>query len=99
MGLLSVLNAFFRNFFAKSFVISNNNFIFAATYSPRFPLEQRAQGESFLSFLPCSVFSYSINAEENRSDIDKFVLNHIIVGNQCRMLMHPFAKRTNFAIS
>lgn len=41
---------FFRNFFSKSFVISNNNFIFAATYSPRFPLEQRAQGESFLSF-------------------------------------------------
>ena len=51
MGLLSILNAFFRNFFAKSFVISNNNFIFAATYSPRFPLEQRAQGESFFCML------------------------------------------------
>ena len=45
-------------------------------------LEQRAQGESFLFFLPCSVFSYSINAEEDRSDIDKFVINHIIIGKQ-----------------
>ena len=59
---------FFRNFFAKSFVVSNNMCTFAATYSPRFPLEQRAQGESF--FLPCSVFSYSINAEKDRTDID-----------------------------
>ena len=59
---------FFRNFFAKSFVVSNNMCTFAATYSPRFPLEQRAQGESF--FLPCSVFSYLINAEEDRTDID-----------------------------
>ena len=41
---------FFRNFFAKSFVVSNNICTFVATYSPRFPLEQRAQGESFLSF-------------------------------------------------
>ena len=49
---------------------------------PRFPLEQRAQGESFLFFLPCSVFSYSINVEEDRSDIDKFVINHIIIGKQ-----------------
>ena len=55
-------------FFVKSFVISNNICTFAATYSPRFPLEQRAQGESF--FLPCSVFSYLINAEEDRTDID-----------------------------
>ncbi len=38
----------FRNFFAKSFVVSNKIYTFAATYSPRFPLEQRAQGESFL---------------------------------------------------
>ena len=38
---------FFRNFLAKSFVVSNNICTFAATYSPRFPLEQRAQGESF----------------------------------------------------
>ena len=59
---------FFRNFLAKSFVVSNNMCTFAATYSPRFPLEQRAQGESF--FLPCSVFSYLINAEEDRTDID-----------------------------
>lgn len=75
---------FFRNFFAKSFVVSNNICTFVTTYSPpRFPLEQRAQGESFLFFLPCSVFSiYSINAEEDRSDIDKFVLNHIIIGKQ-----------------
>ena len=72
----------FRNFFVKSFVISNNICTFATTYSPRFPLEQRAQGESFLFFLPYSVFSYSINAEEDRSDIDKFVLNHIIIGKQ-----------------
>ena len=41
---------FFRNFFAKSFVVSNNICTFVATYLPRFPLEQRAQGESFLSF-------------------------------------------------
>lgn len=72
-----------HNFFAKSFVVSNNICTFVTTYSPpRFPLEQRAQGESFLFFLPCSVFSYSINAEEDRSDIDKFVLNHIIIGKQ-----------------
>ena len=38
---------FFRNFLAKSFVVSNNICTFVATYSPRFPLEQRAQGESF----------------------------------------------------
>lgn len=74
---------FFRNFLAKSFVVSNNICTFVTTYShPRFPLEQRAQGESFLFFLLCSVFSYSINAEEDRSDIDKFVLNHIIIGEQ-----------------
>ena len=69
-------------FFVKSFVISNNICTFATTYSPRFPLEQRAQGESFLFFLPYSVFSYSINAEEDRSDIDKFVLNHITSDKQ-----------------
>lgn len=40
----------FRNFFAKSFVVSNNICTFVATYLLRFPLEQRAQGESFLSF-------------------------------------------------
>lgn len=74
---------FFRNFFAKSFVVSNNICTLCNNIlPPRFPLEQRAQGESFLFFLPCSVFSYSINAEEDRSDIDKFVLNHIIIGKQ-----------------
>ena len=44
---------FFRNFFAKSFVVSNNMCTFAATYSPRFPLEQRAQGESFFCHVQC----------------------------------------------
>ena len=35
----------------KSFVVSNKIYTFAATYSPRFPLEQRAQGESFFCML------------------------------------------------
>ena len=40
-----------RNFLRKSFVVSNKIYTFAATYSPRFPLEQRAQGESFFGML------------------------------------------------
>jgi len=78
----SPLHNFFRNFLAKSFVVSNNICTFVATYSPRFPLEQRAQGESFLFFLPCSVFSYSINAEEDSSDMYNTVINHITSDKQ-----------------
>ena len=71
---------FFRNFLAKSFVVSNNICTFVTT--PRFPLEQRAQGESFWFFLPCSAFSYSINAEEDSSDMYNTVINHITSDKQ-----------------
>ena len=50
LTIIPPYTTFFRNFLAESFVVSNNMCTFAATYSPRFPLEQRAQGESFLSF-------------------------------------------------